>query len=202
MRQQELALAGFPSLDRGVVVLGAHLLDEVRARERLPGGSAIVVQQPVALAGQPTPVPARVAQVHVGKVDDVGIGRGQVRHHAGEEAHLLHEIGVTTGEPAERSRREPGAGQIPRRALAGAGVGPAAAQHLDFHSGSGAHGGRAFAGEGLETALFAAEARARKEHPDGVVAHACFLATSIRMSLARPFQRSQALRSYRASYSK
>src|SRR3990172_5464192 len=86
----------------GVQVLGTHLLHEIAAGKGLRGGATIVQEQPEALAGEPSPVPARISEIEIGEVHHVGPSGDEAREKAREEGGLLDEIRIAASERAEQ----------------------------------------------------------------------------------------------------
>src|SRR4051812_31023876 len=90
-----------------------ELLHEVGACERLRRQSAVVVEQLEALPRQPPPVPAEVAEVEIGEVDDVGAAEHEGGEQREEEGGLLDEIAVASNDARDERGKAAVARQVP-----------------------------------------------------------------------------------------
>ena len=72
VREHRLSVGGLAALEGTLETRRRDLLHEVGARERPRRRPAVVVQEREALAREAAPVPAQIAEVQVGEVDEVG----------------------------------------------------------------------------------------------------------------------------------
>src|SRR3982751_833528 len=161
VREHDLPIGALTTRDRALESCRRHLLHEVRARERARRRRAVVVEEREALARETAPVPAQIAEVQVGEVDEIGSAEHQRRKQREEEGELLDEVGVTPDAPADERGEPARARKVPEHARLDA-VDRRAGEHRERNARVVPQRARALEREGLEAPELPAKTGARE----------------------------------------
>ena len=99
MRKQYLPRRILAARHRVRQMLRTHLLHEIAARKWLGRRATIVEQQLELLAADAAPMPARIADIQISKIDNVRRTNDKCRQKARKERRLFYEIRIAPDEP-------------------------------------------------------------------------------------------------------